>query len=580
MLRHGALTEYERIIFDLEVPHGLAQADGRREPELVGIVGGTEQRPTVPRRFERPIPSLTGTDSIGVYLDGPSAPFDAVAYRAALAELETLPTAELQRLFCETLAVCSSRLDAWITSLASRRLQELRRQRPLESHVGAYGWLQDLRPRDPRAPQGGYVHAPSMVHATAAAVLRNAHLSRRGEAGAQVAVDLSSSRVRMAMRILGGVRAGQSLGALLGYRFERALHERNLDVYIERFRRLYQLAFDPTTLDEPTEGLPPRDVADGLALRTAWIDGKVPLGQAGTNLPAVGTTDFDALVRVLRILDDEVDATADVLLAESVYQGVQGQVDSASATLSSIAAGGRVPELDVVQSPRGGIPITHRVVLAIGAPDVAPQTPRAIAEPRLDAWIGTLLGDATTVRARIADRVVSLAELELGPSDVLGLGLIEVERRIRWAARDLVDVDGLAIDWEADPSWDRTIVRTFPEILELAQRMRALVTACRPLEARDLVQQGSTEVGWNLSELAARYATARAALILARDELAAAAAAAAADPTSDLTPVREALWRVVAFGVAQAVPTSIADSSVAARAALLGPVAENNLVVR
>src|SRR5256885_5222495 len=41
-------------------------------------------------------------------------------------------------------------------------------------------------------------------------------------------IDLSSGRVRVALSILDGVRAGQQLGALLGYRFERSLQAREI----------------------------------------------------------------------------------------------------------------------------------------------------------------------------------------------------------------------------------------------------------------------------------------------------------------------------------------------------------------
>ena len=40
------------------------------------------------------------------------------------------------------------------------------------------------------------------------------------------AIDLSSLRVPTAMSVLDGVRQGQALGALLGYRFERGLRAR------------------------------------------------------------------------------------------------------------------------------------------------------------------------------------------------------------------------------------------------------------------------------------------------------------------------------------------------------------------
>jgi len=122
-------------------------------------------------------------------------------------------------------------------------------------NLGAYGWVEDLRPAPAERPQtievpgrgavtaqsgsGGYVHALSMNHAAAAAVLRNGYLTRSGDARGRYAVDLSSARVRKALVLLDAVREGQSLGAVLGYQFERGLHEGHrpleLDKYIERF---------------------------------------------------------------------------------------------------------------------------------------------------------------------------------------------------------------------------------------------------------------------------------------------------------------------------------------------------------
>src|SRR5262249_27044335 len=60
-------------------------------------------------------------------------------------------------------------------------------------------------------------------------------LARQDDGGA---VDLSSQRVRRASWLLAGVRQGQSLGALLGYRFERHLQEGGLAAYIAPFRTL------------------------------------------------------------------------------------------------------------------------------------------------------------------------------------------------------------------------------------------------------------------------------------------------------------------------------------------------------
>src|SRR5262249_7956005 len=54
-----------------------------------------------------------------------------------------------------------------------------------------------------------------------------------------LAVDLSSARVRVALQFMEGIRNGQPLGALLGYQFERRLHDRHNEAEVDRF--IYQI---------------------------------------------------------------------------------------------------------------------------------------------------------------------------------------------------------------------------------------------------------------------------------------------------------------------------------------------------
>ena len=76
---------------------------------------------------------------------------------------------------------------------------------------------------DPR--NGGYVHTPSLNHATAAAIVRNGIPHASPSEQDELAVNLSSARVRRAKYLIDGVRNGQSLEALLGYLFERGLYD-------------------------------------------------------------------------------------------------------------------------------------------------------------------------------------------------------------------------------------------------------------------------------------------------------------------------------------------------------------------
>src|SRR6202012_1878143 len=72
----------------------------------------------------------------------------------------------------------------------------------------------------------GLIHTPSLAHALTAAVLRSGYISEQNSADNRFAVNLSSERVNLAMSLLEGIRNGQSLNALLGYIFERNMHDR------------------------------------------------------------------------------------------------------------------------------------------------------------------------------------------------------------------------------------------------------------------------------------------------------------------------------------------------------------------
>src|SRR6185295_9683997 len=126
-----------------------------------------------------------------------------------------------------------------------------------------------------QATESGFIHAPSMAHAATAALLRNAHLGSTGvpQATGPFAIDLSSRRVREAGWLLDGVRQGQPLAALLGYRFERRLHEMTLDSFIKTVRQIAPLSagkLEQTTL--PLETIAANNVVDGLVLSQKWHD--------------------------------------------------------------------------------------------------------------------------------------------------------------------------------------------------------------------------------------------------------------------------------------------------------------------
>ncbi len=373
---------------------------------------------------------LTGTvgmQLVGEVLHGARR---AAQFRAALETIAGIDSMEERRLLLSgTLDCCSHRLDAWISAAAARRLQDLRDLGRKGVRLGAYGWLEDIALRAP-APagqvdgldvladgmDGGYVHAPGLVHAATAGVLRSGRLThRRGDPNSEALdIDLSSARVRDALALLDGMRRGRPLGALLGYRLERSLHEQSggaleLDRFIYVLRALAPLR--PGKLTDPgqpvEEGLAASDVVDGLRItELPWGDllSALNAGPQDNDYIPSGTWvaprpgEAEAVQAAIAALQETHDAVADLLLAESVHQIVAGNPPRAAAALDLLGAGEAVPpDPEVVQTPRSGIPLQHKVALVVSV-DAAPlpgwdtTAPRALAEPRLEVWAQHALG--------------------------------------------------------------------------------------------------------------------------------------------------------------------------------------------
>ena len=154
-------------------------------------------------------------------------------------------------------------------------------------YLGAYGWLEDVRPKSgPPSPvtlddpdlaaefaapgdtplvrdtgNEGFVHAPSLNQAVAAAVLRNGYISTAtADTHDTLAVNLTSERVRTAMSLIEGIRAGQGLSDLLGYQFERGLHDAHgmaeVDNFIYPLRKVFPLRADRLLSTATPEGVP------------------------------------------------------------------------------------------------------------------------------------------------------------------------------------------------------------------------------------------------------------------------------------------------------------------------------------
>ncbi len=655
MLRHALTLEYWNAAINIYIRKGAAKVDHRQELELLNMKGQPET--TRWDYLAQPFTPVTGAMRMDEFLQSEAASTieearELVEVKEALALLARMPTARLERLLAEHVDLCGHRLDAWLLGMVNLRLAAQRRPeqplnkkgaptlgdpvRPTGLHLGAYGWLEEVRPAPPRqvvppgevpdgfddpdhpltfAPDnGGFIHMPSLNHAAAAAILRSAYLTHADTAEAErMSIDLSSARVRRALFHLDGVRRGQELGALLGYQFERGLHDRNasldLDQYITLLRDRYPLVagrLTPSSAGEAVESIAAHNVVNGLALVRA---GSYPFGVVG--LPPAGSAEAEAIAAEVARIADDLDAVGDLALAEGVFQVAQGNYDRAGAMLKALAEGTNPPEPQIVETPRGGSALTHRVTINFNAdspaanpwPGVA-QSPRSHVEPQLNNWLGRMLGPPAQVRCRVQFKPtaggaeefedVTLAGLDVQPLDFihmiaqdLAAEATEVESRVALAARAARDLPAevelkLSV-FERAPEWGDE-VKTFFEILPLASRLRDIVTGSRSLGADDFllpsdeVADASDRHRHDLADLRARVGEvggagtgARRALADARGLLEAKAGAAAADPVSATAcqELREALLAASLFGLPEAVPATAVEVSADARDALV-----------
>lgn len=570
LLRHALLRQYvEAAARILDTP-ATPFAQLVRDTELVDLMPGQPPTPTWSWLRSQPAPGGTGTVAQRLASDpGP----EVSEVRAALQTLAGADPAALERHLTGALDATSHRFDAWATSLASRRLADMRAQQPTGVTLGGYGWVENLRPAPagpatPTTPDEpgplvlnpndpGYIHAPSLNQASAAALLRNAHLAHGGAPDSPYAIELSSARVRLAKHLFDGVRQGQPLGALLGYVFERSLHEAGLDVFVDDFRAMAPLP--------GAEGT--RLVVDGLALWKRWQADPASVLAGLTGL-APDDSRRDPLTKTLTALGIAVDTAADAVAAEGAFQMVRGNLDRTASSLDAISTGQAAPpDLGFLRTPRTGIGLTHRAVMLFAAADHDGSSPRAAADPVLAAWTSRLLGPLTGA-ARVDELGADGSVTASHDVPFVALSLTAVD--LAWAtgsdgapAEIVARVIDAAVQAPGGPQPDadlRADLSGIANLIELARRARQLLSGARPADGADLQPpHADPQRGLDLDEYEQRVIAAEQALAAARDTLTAALSGGG---------LRKAMLQVAAFGVTGAVPAPAVPLDVQARALL------------
>jgi hypothetical protein len=343
-----------------------------------------------------------------------------------------------------------------------------------------------------------------------------------------LAVNLSSDRVRTALTVLDGIRSGQSLGALLGYRLERGLHDRHAIAETDRFIAALREAFPLVAAKLPETTAPPgtpitaleaRNVVDGLALvRHVTRTGPATYPFGLTGLPAADGGQTDAIGREVQALIEINDALADLAVAEGVHQGVIGNPERAAAAMDALTRSGTPPDPAVVATPHTGQRLTHRIGLHLRpglAPETSPvpgltMTPRAAADPAVARWLADLLPAPSAVACTVTwtdpltqaarSRVVTQADLDLQPIDLLWAlrptdqaAMTDLDDRI--VAR-VQHAESLRADTELLIQYAQPVAGkiTLFQLSALTDTLRSLLLAARPARPSDLTVPASGDL--------------------------------------------------------------------------------------
>lgn len=466
----------------------------------------------------------------------------AMGYRSevrnAIQALTGTELAERELAVAEALDCSSHRLDAWATAIvAERRALQVRGQMSGNGRgargltIGAYGVVEDLRPQT-GPTMNGWIHSPSTQHAVAAGMLRSSHLShlpRTGPVteGGPFALDLSSGRIGSATHVIDGVRQGQQLGALVGYQIERALAEAGLARLQLSLRTIAPLVarrlHDSDGADSlaAQEAVAANNVVDAVLLLKKHRPDDPALRTALAKIPqnvyldpgdwkSLSNNEWTVVVGIMRKAADTIDAVADVMLAESVLQVAGGNPHRAAAAMDAMSTGASPSDtMEILETHDGAERLTHRVLAVVGdrLPPSRwnPNRPRALAEPRLEAWAAAHLGDPVDiVLAEAASRRITMAEAGMAALDLVhATEFASLERSLRAAVPDLTD---LTLAVTRDPSWPRP-ARALGQVVRLAITLRAMIAGSRPLVPADLArpgEQATRNLDGALPELVAR----------------------------------------------------------------------------
>jgi len=381
----------------------------------------------------------------------------------------------------EMLDLTSFRLDTWLTGLAFQRIQQLRTEKAEGLYFGAYGWVEQLEPRNPAEldlttrnnrvtledtndVDGGIIHAPTSEQVVTAAMFRQSFETYKDDPTKvnPYTLHLSSDRIQKSQQLSDGIRKEQELEALLGYKLERFLRENGKVSNIANLRKTYPLTVNKIPkVGNNKPGLSNMTVINALAFMKNY---------SGRD---------EILKKAQHFVENILDGYADLLVYEAGFHMLQGNFSQAAATMDASKGLNDPPKTTALDTRIPGISQTHKLLLFFDPPIVSlddePGTnPKAFLEPVLEQWIQQIIGELSTIatkvlifkkednnRTELGQAEVTLDELGIGYQDFLYLSKTplnndasELEERILSVAKTKPALRNLV--WESNTEFELT----------------------------------------------------------------------------------------------------------------------------
>lgn len=335
--------------------------------------------------------------------------------------------------------IFTHRLDAWLSGI----LCYLYKGHEHTPCVGTYGWVFNLKENtrkevsnkdeiiksmklEKASPSkiyetdgddiNHYIMCPTVQHAYAAAVLRSGYIKNRDKSDdGHNCVNLSSVRVRQAMKLLQALKQNMSLAVVLGAEMERNLHDdkEELDVYIYTLRQMYPLSINLTADNGDDRANDySMQVINGEALLNSFLNqwnynGSLYdwLEENKDSLDIVDVLELkerdvhrQAIFKIIERLADSFDALSDLLLSEGVFRLVMGDKASYVAISNYLATGeGNLPDPEIVNMPMEKVVVTYKTGVALPDPKTTTDKPLSVASPSLNAWVESQVGDMNKI---------------------------------------------------------------------------------------------------------------------------------------------------------------------------------------